>query len=81
LDPLSAAEISVAVATVREAGVTPEVNHTMTFLIKTYILIFVLYMQIVKIEPLCSEAVVPNDFFFPQLSICYSSETVCALLK
>lgn len=28
LDPLSAAEISVAVATVRTAGKTPEVNDT-----------------------------------------------------
>lgn len=27
LEPLSAAEISVAVATVRAAGATPEVNH------------------------------------------------------
>lgn len=29
LDPLSAAEISVAVATVRAAGATPEVWHIM----------------------------------------------------
>lgn len=29
LDPLSPAEISVAVATVRAAGPTPEVNHTL----------------------------------------------------
>ena len=32
LDPLSAAEISVAVATVRAAGATPEVNYTMNCL-------------------------------------------------
>jgi primary-amine oxidase len=32
LDPLSAAEIAVAVATVRAAGRTPEVCHPTTFL-------------------------------------------------
>lgn len=32
LDPLSAAEISVAVATVRAAGATPEVNYKIIFI-------------------------------------------------
>lgn len=36
LDPLSAAEISVAVATVRAAGATPEVNRIFVFVNTNY---------------------------------------------
>ena len=43
LDPLAAAEISIAVATVRAAGATPEVNDCHTFValnhIKSYMFI------------------------------------------
>lgn len=42
LDPLSAAEISVAVATVRAAGATPEVHSSVFHLRMTHLLRYLL---------------------------------------
>lgn len=78
LDPLSAAEISVAVATVRAAGATPEVNYAMKCSIKRYICIFI---QIIKIESMYFEQLSLMILFPSIVFISYSSETVSALLK
>ncbi|CAN4076954.1 unnamed protein product [Withania somnifera] len=53
LDPLSAAEISVAVATVRAAGETPEVRDGMR------------YIEVVLLEPDKSVVALADAYFFP----------------
>nr|GLL36161.1 hypothetical protein DM860_011308 [Ipomoea trifida] len=53
LDPLSAAEISVAVATVRAAGDTPEVRDGMRFI------------EVVLVEPDKSVVALADAYFFP----------------
>ncbi|XP_016437674.2 copper methylamine oxidase-like isoform X3 [Nicotiana tabacum] len=53
LDPLSAAEISVAVATVRAAGETPEVRDGMRFI------------EVVLLEPDKSVVALADAYFFP----------------
>nr|A0A1S4BDC4.1 RecName: Full=N-methylputrescine oxidase 1, peroxisomal; Short=NtMPO1; AltName: Full=Copper methylamine oxidase [Nicotiana tabacum] len=53
LDPLSAAEISVAVATVRAAGETPEVRDGMRFI------------EVVLVEPDKSVVALADAYFFP----------------
>ncbi|KAG0458197.1 hypothetical protein HPP92_023354 [Vanilla planifolia] len=53
LDPLSAAEISVAVATVRAAGATPEVRDSMRF------------VEVVLLEPEKSVVALADAYFFP----------------
>ncbi|GAY36273.1 hypothetical protein CUMW_021060 [Citrus unshiu] len=53
LDPLSAAEISVAVATVRAAGATPEVRDSMRF------------VEVVRVEPDKQVVALADAYFFP----------------
>ncbi|KAH0450848.1 hypothetical protein IEQ34_021540 [Dendrobium chrysotoxum] len=53
LDPLSAAEISVAVATVRAAGKTPEVRDSMRF------------VEVVLLEPEKSVVALADAYYFP----------------
>ncbi|XP_014521049.1 uncharacterized protein LOC106777802 [Vigna radiata var. radiata] len=53
LDPLSAAEISVAVATVRAAGATPEVRDSMRF------------VEVVLVEPDKQVIALADAYFFP----------------
>ncbi|MED6180700.1 hypothetical protein PIB30_012576 [Stylosanthes scabra] len=53
LDPLSAAEISVAVATVRAAGATPEVRDSMRFI------------EAVLVEPEKQVVALADAYFFP----------------
>ncbi|GFP79884.1 phenylethylamine oxidase [Phtheirospermum japonicum] len=53
LDPLSAAEISVAVATVRAAGATPEVRDSMRF------------VEVVLLEPGKNVVALADAYFFP----------------
>ncbi|KAJ0039290.1 hypothetical protein Pint_22893 [Pistacia integerrima] len=53
LDPLSAAEISVAVATVRAAGATPEVRDSMRF------------VEVVLMEPDKHVVALADAYFFP----------------
>ncbi|OIW14333.1 hypothetical protein TanjilG_25119 [Lupinus angustifolius] len=53
LDPLSAAEISVAVATVRAAGATPEVRDSMRF------------VEVALIEPDKQVVALADAYFFP----------------
>ncbi|KAM1295388.1 hypothetical protein ACFX2H_015201 [Malus domestica] len=53
LDPLSAAEISVAVATVRAAGATPEVRDGMRF------------VEVVLVEPDKHVVALADAYFFP----------------
>ncbi|KAH1122506.1 hypothetical protein J1N35_005666 [Gossypium stocksii] len=53
LDPLSAAEISVAVATVRAAGATPEVRDSMRFI------------EVVLVEPDKHVVALADAYFFP----------------
>ncbi|XP_031384795.1 uncharacterized protein LOC116198713 [Punica granatum] len=53
LDPLSAAEISVAVATVRAAGATPEVRDGMRFI------------EVVLVEPDKHVVALADAYFFP----------------
>ncbi|KAE8716165.1 BTB/POZ domain-containing protein [Hibiscus syriacus] len=53
LDPLSAAEISVAVATVRAAGATPEVRDSMRFI------------EVVLVEPEKQVVALADAYFFP----------------
>ncbi|CAI0450866.1 unnamed protein product [Linum tenue] len=53
LDPLSAAEISVAVATVRAAGATPEVRDGMRFI------------EVVLLEPEKHVVALADAYFFP----------------
>ncbi|KAK9276530.1 hypothetical protein L1049_006064 [Liquidambar formosana] len=53
LDPLSAAEISVAVATVRAAGATPEVRDSMRF------------VEVVLLEPDKHVVALADAYFFP----------------
>ncbi|KAG5604732.1 hypothetical protein H5410_026224 [Solanum commersonii] len=53
LDPLTAAEISVAVATVRAAGSTPEVRDSMRF------------VEVVLVEPDKSVVALADAYFFP----------------
>ncbi|KAM1080710.1 hypothetical protein ACFX1X_015589 [Malus domestica] len=53
LDPLSAAEISVAVATVRAAGETPEVRDSMRF------------VEVVLLEPDKHVVALADAYFFP----------------
>ncbi|KAL9326545.1 hypothetical protein ACSQ67_007190 [Phaseolus vulgaris] len=53
LDPLSAAEISVAVATVREAGLTPELRDSMRFI------------EVVLFEPDKHVVALADAYFFP----------------
>ncbi|PON99028.1 Copper amine oxidase [Trema orientale] len=53
LDPLSAAEISVAVATVRAAGKTPEVRDSMRF------------VEVVLVEPDKHVVALADAYFFP----------------
>ncbi|RVX04331.1 Copper methylamine oxidase [Vitis vinifera] len=53
LDPLSAAEISVAVATVRAAGATPEVRDSMRF------------VEVVLVEPEKHVVALADAYFFP----------------
>ncbi|EXB93553.1 Putative primary amine oxidase 2 [Morus notabilis] len=53
LDPLSAAEISVAVATVRAAGATPEVRDGMRFI------------EVVLVEPDKQVVALADAYFFP----------------
>ncbi|XWS63714.1 hypothetical protein CRYUN_Cryun06bG0125400 [Craigia yunnanensis] len=53
LDPLSAAEISVAVATVRAAGATPEVRDSMRFI------------EVVLVEPHKHVVALADAYFFP----------------
>ncbi|XP_010251089.1 PREDICTED: uncharacterized protein LOC104593101 isoform X2 [Nelumbo nucifera] len=53
LDPLSAAEISVAVATVRAAGATPEVRDSMRFI------------EVVLLEPDKNVVALADAYFFP----------------
>ncbi|KAG7023102.1 maoI [Cucurbita argyrosperma subsp. argyrosperma] len=53
LDPLSAAEISVAVATVRAAGATPEVRDSMRFI------------EVVLLEPEKHVVALADAYFFP----------------
>ncbi|KAK2374306.1 primary amine oxidase [Trifolium repens] len=53
LDPLSAAEISVAVATVRAAGATPEVRDSMRF------------VEVVLVEPVKQVVALADAYFFP----------------
>ncbi|KAG6473742.1 copper methylamine oxidase-like [Zingiber officinale] len=53
LDPLSAAEISVAIATVRAAGATPEVRDSMRF------------VEVVLLEPEKSIVALADAYFFP----------------
>ncbi|XP_023910729.1 amine oxidase [copper-containing] zeta, peroxisomal isoform X1 [Quercus suber] len=53
LDPLSAAEISVAVATVRAAGATPEVRDSMRF------------VEVALVEPAKSVVALADAYFFP----------------
>ncbi|KAK3443194.1 hypothetical protein EUGRSUZ_B03297 [Eucalyptus grandis] len=53
LDPLSAAEISVAVATVRAAGATPEVRDSMRF------------VEVVLLEPGKQVVALADAYFFP----------------
>ncbi|XP_050223436.1 amine oxidase [copper-containing] zeta, peroxisomal-like [Mercurialis annua] len=53
LDPLSAAEISVAVGTVRAAGATPEVRDSMRF------------MEVVLFEPDKQVVALADAYFFP----------------
>ncbi|KAH1260142.1 Primary amine oxidase [Glycine max] len=53
LDPLSAAEISVAVATVRAAGATPEVRDSMRF------------VEVVLVEPDKQVVALADAYFFP----------------
>ncbi|EEF51936.1 copper methylamine oxidase isoform X2 [Ricinus communis] len=53
LDPLSAAEISVAVATVRAAGATPEVRDSMRF------------VEVVLLEPDKQVVALADAYFFP----------------
>ncbi|GMN45996.1 hypothetical protein TIFTF001_015198 [Ficus carica] len=53
LDPLSAAEISVAVATVRAAGATPEVRDGMRFI------------EVVLVEPEKQVVALADAYFFP----------------
>ncbi|XP_065874922.1 amine oxidase [copper-containing] zeta, peroxisomal-like [Euphorbia lathyris] len=53
LDPLTAAEISVAVATVRAAGATPEVRDSMRF------------MEVVLLEPEKNVVALADAYFFP----------------
>lgn len=53
LDPLTAAEISVAVATVRAAGATPEVRDSMRFI------------EVVLLEPEKHVVALADAYFFP----------------
>ncbi|KAJ8475833.1 hypothetical protein OPV22_019560 [Ensete ventricosum] len=53
LDPLSAAEIAVAVATVRSAGATPEVRDSMRF------------VEVVLLEPEKNIVALADAYFFP----------------
>uniref|UniRef100_A0A453NZP1 Amine oxidase n=1 Tax=Aegilops tauschii subsp. strangulata TaxID=200361 RepID=A0A453NZP1_AEGTS len=53
LDPLSAAEIAVAVATVRAAGRTPEVRDSMRF------------VEVVLLEPEKNVVALADAYFFP----------------
>ncbi|KAB5537517.1 hypothetical protein DKX38_015050 [Salix brachista] len=53
LDPLTAAEISVAVATVRAAGATPEVRDSMRF------------VEVVLLEPVKHVVALADAYFFP----------------
>ncbi|CAH2075707.1 unnamed protein product [Thlaspi arvense] len=53
LDPLSAAEIAVAVATVRAAGATPEVRDSMRFI------------EVVLLEPEKHVVALADAYFFP----------------
>ncbi|KAL0356238.1 UNVERIFIED_CONTAM: Primary amine oxidase [Sesamum radiatum] len=53
LDPLSAAEISVAVGTVRAAGATPEVRDSMRFI------------EVVLLEPDKNVVALADAYFFP----------------
>ncbi|KAK7252406.1 hypothetical protein RIF29_36327 [Crotalaria pallida] len=53
LDPLTAAEISVAVATVRAAGATPEVRDSMRF------------VEVVLVEPDKQVVALADAYFFP----------------
>ncbi|KAK8943944.1 hypothetical protein KSP40_PGU002926 [Platanthera guangdongensis] len=53
LDPLSAAEIAVAVATVRAAGKTPEVRDSMRF------------VEVVLLEPEKSVVALADAYYFP----------------
>ncbi|KAG5234168.1 copper amine oxidase [Salix suchowensis] len=53
LDPLSAAEISVAVATVRAAGATPELRDSMRFI------------EVVLLEPEKHVVALADAYFFP----------------
>ncbi|KAG8378792.1 hypothetical protein BUALT_Bualt07G0021800 [Buddleja alternifolia] len=53
LDPLSAAEISVAVATVRAAGATPEVRDSMRFI------------EVVLLEPEKHVVALADAYFYP----------------
>ncbi|KAG5522962.1 hypothetical protein RHGRI_034943 [Rhododendron griersonianum] len=53
LDPLSAAEIAVAVATVRAAGATPEVRDSMRF------------VEVVLLEPEKHVVALADAYFFP----------------
>ncbi|KAL7606545.1 diamine oxidase [copper-containing] 1, peroxisomal [Lactuca sativa] len=53
LDPLAAAEISIAVATVRAAGATPEVRDSMRFI------------EVVLVEPSKSVVALADAYFFP----------------
>ncbi|KVH88959.1 Copper amine oxidase [Cynara cardunculus var. scolymus] len=53
LDPLAAAEISIAVATVRAAGATPEVRDSMRFI------------EVVLVEPAKSVVALADAYFFP----------------
>ncbi|XP_059657872.1 amine oxidase [copper-containing] zeta, peroxisomal-like isoform X1 [Cornus florida] len=53
LDPLTAAEISVAVATVRAAGATPEVRDSMRFI------------EVVLLEPDKNVVALADAYFFP----------------
>lgn len=53
LDPLTAAEISVAVATVRAAGATPEVRDSMRFI------------EVGLVEPPKNVVALADAYFFP----------------
>ncbi|KAG6759026.1 hypothetical protein POTOM_035490 [Populus tomentosa] len=53
LEPLTAAEISVAVATVRAAGATPEVRDSMRF------------VEVVLVEPVKHVVALADAYFFP----------------
>ncbi|KAL4586964.1 hypothetical protein LXL04_011612 [Taraxacum kok-saghyz] len=53
LDPLAAAEISIAVATVRAAGATPEVRDSMRFI------------EVVLVEPSKTVVALADAYFFP----------------